>query len=103
MLQLADRPEKILRRNTDLQLEATKRRRRKAEQRSLIHFLKRLWPWFIVEEVHLLMAGYIESLVFGLIDRYMQFLAPRAGKSLMGSVITPIFYIGNFPGDKVMQ
>lgn len=91
------------RRFKELQLEQLRRRRRKAEQRSLIHYLRRVWPWFIIEEVHLVMAGYIEALIFADMDRFMQFLAPRAGKSMMGSIIAPSFDIGNFPGDKVMQ
>lgn len=92
----------VYRRHRELQAEALRRRRRKVEQRSIIHYLKRMWPWFIVEEVHLLQAGYLENLVFGVIDRLMQFMAPRAGKSLVGSIITPGFYVGNYPGDKVM-
>lgn len=91
------------RRFKELLLEQRKRQRRKAEQRSIVHYIRRVWPWFVIEEVHLLMAGYLEALVFGDIDRYMQFLAPRAGKSMFGSIITPTFDIGNFPGDKVMQ
>lgn len=82
--------------------EQARRRRRKVERRSIIHYMRRLWPWFVVEEVHLLLAGYLESLTFGEIDRLMQFMAPRAGKSLVGSIISPSFYVGNYPGDKVM-
>lgn len=96
-------PEQILRRHQLVEMERLKRIRRKAEQRSLIHYLRRIWPWFVVEEVHLLMAGYIEALIFGAIERYMQFICPRAGKSLVGSIIAPSHYLGNFPGDKVMQ
>jgi phage terminase large subunit-like protein len=96
-------PEQIHRRHQYIRIERLRRERRKAEGQSIIHYLRRIWPWFVIEEVHLLMAGYIEALVFGAIDRYMQFLAPRAGKSMIGSIIAPSFYLGNFPGDKVMQ
>lgn len=94
--------DQIYRRNLELQLEASRRRRRKVEQRSIIHYLKRVWPWFVVEEIHILQAGYIENLIFGEIDRLMQFMAPRAGKSMVGSIIAPSFCVGNFPGDKTM-
>lgn len=100
---LIESPDKVYRRSLELQRERLKRRRRSGEQRSIIHYIKRVWPWFIIEEVHLLMAGYLEALILGDLDRLMQFLAPRAGKSMIGSIIAPSFYIGNFPGDKVMQ
>ena len=96
-------PEEKHRRHQYIRMEQKRRERRKAQKNSLIHYLRRIWPWFVVEEVHLLMAGYIEALVFGAIERYMQFLAPRAGKSMIGSIIAPSFYLGNYPGDKVMQ
>jgi hypothetical protein len=96
-------PEQVVRRAKELELERLRRVRQKAAQRSVIHYIKRIWPWFIVEEVHLLIAGHLEALVFGEIDRFMQFLAPRAGKSMVASVVAPSFYLGNYPGDKVMQ
>lgn len=99
---MLDTPEKAVRRANELRLEQERRRRRKAESRSLIHAIRRIWPWFIVEEVHLLLAGHIEGLVFGFLDRLMSLMAPRTGKSMVGSVIAPSFYIGNHPSRKVM-
>jgi predicted phage terminase large subunit-like protein len=86
-----------------LRREQRMRLRRKVEQRSLIHYIRRIWPWFVIEEIHLLLAGYIEALVFGDITRLMQFMQPRSGKSLIGSVATPGFYLGNYPARRVMQ
>lgn len=91
------------RRFKELLREQLRRQRRDAERRSIAHYIRRMWPWFILEEIHLVMAGYLEALVYRQIDRYMQFLAPRAGKSMIGSIITPTFYLGQYPGDKVMQ
>jgi len=95
-------PAQVERRLKELRAERNTRLRRNAEQRSIIHFIKRVWPWFVIEEVHLLLAGHLEALVFGDLDRLMTFMAPRTGKSMMSSIVLPSFYIGNFPANKVM-
>ncbi len=56
-----------------------------------------------MEESHLLAAGYVESLLEGIIDRLMIFEAPRAGKSRMASVAAPSHYLGRHPNREVMQ
>lgn len=86
-----------------MQREALRRRRRKTEQESFIAYLKRIWPWFIIEEVHLLIGGYLEALWRQDIDRLMQFLSPRAGKSMMSSVAGPSYYLGRYARREVMQ
>ncbi len=83
--------------------ELENRRRQGPARRSLVEFIRAVAPWFIVEEIHLLIAGYLEALVRGEIDRLMIFLPPRAGKSLMASVFLPAWYVGLHPHRKVMQ
>lgn len=71
-------------------------------QRSLIDFIQAVAPWFRLEEVHLVIATYLEALANGELDRLMVFMPPRTGKSLMASVFLPAWYLGRFPWRKVM-
>lgn len=81
----------------------TASRRRRSEQRSLIGLIKRIWPWFIVEEVHLVMAGFLEAFRDGIMPLSMMWIAPRSSKSLMSSVATPAGYLGLHPEKSVMM
>jgi predicted phage terminase large subunit-like protein len=83
--------------------EIASRRHQAPARRSLIEFIRRVWPWFVVEEIHLLIAGYLEALVRGEIDRLMIFMPPRAGKSMLASIILPGWYMGLHAERKVMQ
>lgn len=78
-------------------------RRRNAEQRSIIGLIRRIWPWFVIEEVHLVMAGYLEAFRDGLMPLSMLWVAPRASKSLMSSVAMPAGYLGLMPHKAVMM
>ncbi len=80
-----------------IDVERLRRRLRQTERESLICYIKRIWPWFIVEEVHLLIAAYLEALAAGELDRLMIFMPPRAGQSayLMGIFFaSPPFFFG---------
>ena len=70
---------------------------------SMIAYIRRIAPWFTIEEVHLILAAHYEAVLDGEIDRQMIFLAPRAGKSQMGSVFMPSMYAGRYPSDKILQ
>ena len=71
-------------------------------QTSLIAFIEIVAPWFIIEEVHVAIAHYLQKVATGEIDRLMVFMAPRTGKSLMASVFFPAWMMGRFPSDKVL-
>src|SRR5688572_14519269 len=83
--------------------ELADRQRRAPARTSLISFIQAVAPWFIIEEIHLLIAGYLEALVRGEIDRLMIFMPPRAGKSMLASIFLPAWYMGLYPDRKVMQ
>lgn len=85
-----------------LRVKITEARRRRLESRSIIGMIKRVWPWFIVEECHLLMAGFLEAFRDGMMPLSMVWVAPRAAKSLMTSVITPANYLGLYPKRHIM-
>lgn len=70
---------------------------------SLIAYIQAVAPWFTVEEVHCVMAQYLEALAANEIDRLMMFLMPRGGKSQMNSVFFPSWWSGKFPSDKILQ
>lgn len=70
---------------------------------SLIAYIQTIAPWFTVEEVHCVVAQYLEALAEQEIDRLMLFMAPRAGKSATSSIFFPSWYTGKFPSDKILQ
>lgn len=70
---------------------------------SLIAYIQTLAPWFTIEEVHCVMAMYLEALATLEIDRLMFFMPPRTGKSQMSSIFFPSWWTGKFPTDKIMQ
>lgn len=70
---------------------------------SLIAFIRHVAPWFIVEEIHIVIARHLEMVAEGRIDRLMIFMPPRTGKSMMASVFFPAWQIGRNPSRKVMQ
>ena len=72
-------------------------------QVSFIDFVRAVAPWFIVEEIHLLIAEKLEAVAEGKIDRLMIFMPPRAGKSTLVSVFFPAWYMGRHPDRKVIQ
>lgn len=77
-------------------------RRRRVEQQSIIGLIKKVWPWFVIEEVHLVMAGFAEAFRDGLMPLSMLWVCPRASKSLVWSVAMPADYIGIHPHKSLM-
>jgi predicted phage terminase large subunit-like protein len=69
---------------------------------SFLDYLRAVAPWLIIEETHALIAQKLDDLAFGRISRLMLFLPPRAGKSLLGSVYFPSWYLGLYPTRKIM-
>lgn len=70
---------------------------------SEIAFIREVAPWFTVEEIHCVIAGYHEALLGGAIDRLMVFMPPRTGKSQMGSIFLPALWAGHHPSDQILQ
>jgi len=75
--------------------------RRKGD--SFLDFVVHVCPYFIVEEVHVLIARHLEMLRAGKIDRLMIMMPPRTGKSLTTSELLPSWWMGHFPSDKVLH
>ena len=75
--------------------------RKKGE--SFLEFVQHVCPFFVVEEVHVLIAAHFEMLREGDIDRLMINMPPRTGKSLTTSELLPAWWEGHFPSDKILH
>lgn len=76
--------------------------RRALAQKSFIDYIPAVLPWMVIEEAHILIAAYLEAVALGKIDRLMIFMPPRSGKTSIGSVLFPSWYLGPRPSDKVL-
>ena len=83
--------------------EYLRRKAVRAKGEKFIDYVQALWPWFIVEAVHVMIADYFEKLLTGEIDRLMINMPPRTGKSVMTSEALPAWWIGHFPTDKILH
>lgn len=75
--------------------------RKKGE--SFLSFSKHVYPEFVIEEVHVLIARHFEMLRTGEIDRLMIMMPPRTGKSYMTSELLPAWWEGHLPSDKILH
>lgn len=72
-------------------------------RKSLIAYVRLIAPWYIIEEVHVLMCFHLEKVAFGQIDRLRIHTGPRTGKSMLVSVFFPSWYMGLNPHDKIFE
>jgi predicted phage terminase large subunit-like protein len=71
--------------------------RREAAQRDLIKFTEYTFPRYEAARHHRLIAGQLERVLNGEVDRLMLLVPPRHGKSELASRRFPAFYLGRFP------
>jgi predicted phage terminase large subunit-like protein len=72
-------------------------------QDSFMAYVKKMWPGFIHGRHHALLAKKFEDVAAGKIKRLAISLPPRHTKSEFGSYLFPSWFLGKFPGKKVMQ
>ena len=72
-------------------------------QTSFMSYVKKMWPGFIHGRHHALMAKKFEDIAEGRLKRLIICLPPRHSKSEMGSYLFPSWFLGKYPGKKVMQ
>jgi len=72
-------------------------------QASFMAYVKRMWPGFIHGRHHAVLAKKFEDVAAGKIKRLAISLPPRHTKSEFGSFLFPSWFLGKFPGKKVMQ
>ncbi len=78
------------------------REREKAKERFL-PFVTRMWPAFVAGHHHQIMADAFERVVRGETKRLIINLGPRHTKSEFASFLLPAWYMGQFPGKKIIQ
>ena len=66
-------------------------------------FVNEMWPGFIHGRHHELMAEKFEQIARGEIKRLIINMPPRHTKSEFASYLLPAWYLGKFPGKKIIQ
>jgi predicted phage terminase large subunit-like protein len=76
---------------------------RENSQGSFMAYVRRMWPGFIHGRHHAVLAKKFEDVANGKIKRLAISLPPRHTKSEFGSYLFPSWFLGKYPGKKVMQ
>lgn len=87
-----------------LRLLEEQERRVKAERcrQSLLAFVKFIQPDYKIGPHHKILAQKLEKAARGELDRLATAIAPRFGKSLLLSLYFPAWFMGNYPGQKLI-
>ncbi len=70
---------------------------------NFMHFVKKVWPHFIEGAHHKRMARAFERVARGELKRLIINMPPRHTKSEFASYLLPAWFLGNYPGKKVIQ
>jgi predicted phage terminase large subunit-like protein len=76
---------------------------RKKSQTRFIDFVTEMWPSFIMGRHHKIMAEAFERVARGECKRLIINMPPRHTKSEFASYLLPAWFLGKFPGKKVIQ
>jgi len=68
-----------------------------------IPFVEKVWPGFISGRHHRIMAEKFEAIANGSLKRLIICMPPRHTKSEFGSFHLPAWFLGQYPGKKVIQ
>jgi predicted phage terminase large subunit-like protein len=82
-------------------LEVVKDRENSAT--NFMYFVKKVWPHFIEGAHHKRMARAFERVARGELKRLIINMPPRHTKSEFASYLLPAWFLGNYPGKKVIQ
>ena len=88
--------------NTPQALAAAELLRRRNAEDSLLHFTKYTFGTYKADPFHEMVAGTLDRVVAGEIDRLMIFAPPQSGKSQLTSVHLPAYWLGRRPDDPVI-
>jgi predicted phage terminase large subunit-like protein len=78
-------------------------KRREEAQESFGKFVKVMWPGFIDGRHHKVMAAKFEQIAKGTLKRLIINMPPRHTKSEFASFLLPSWFLGLYPGKKVIQ
>lgn len=70
---------------------------------SFLFFVQQMWPGFISGRHHQIMAEAFERVANGTLKRLIINLPPRHTKSEFASYLLPAWFIGKFPGKKIIE
>ena len=76
---------------------------REEGQEDFMKFVTTMWPGFIHGRHHVLMARKFEQIANGEIKRLIINMPPRHTKSEFASFMLPAWFLGRFPGKKIIQ
>ena len=88
--------------STLVQQAADELLRRRRARRDLLNFTNYTFPQYTADPVHQLIAGHLDRVVGGEIQRLMIFAPPQHGKSELASVRLPAYWLGRRPDDPVI-
>jgi predicted phage terminase large subunit-like protein len=72
-------------------------------QKSFLEFVKAMWPGFIHGRHHAVMAKKFEAIAQGKLKRLIINMPPRHTKSEFASYLLPAWFLGMYPGKKIIQ
>ena len=78
-------------------------KRREEAQASFTKFVKAMWPGFIDGRHHKVMAKKFEEIASGKLKRLIINMPPRHTKSEFASFMLPSWFLGKYPGKKIIQ
>ena len=76
---------------------------RERGQESFMEFVRAVWPNFISGRHHGVMAKKFEEIASGKIKRLIINMPPRHTKSEFASYLLPAWFLGKYPGKKIIQ
>ena len=76
---------------------------REKAQNSFMAFVKAMWPGFIHGRHHAVMAKKFEDIAAGKLKRLIINMPPRHTKSEFASYLLPAWFLGKYPGKKIIQ
>jgi predicted phage terminase large subunit-like protein len=76
---------------------------REKGQTSFMAFVKTMWPAFIHGRHHAVMAKKFEEIAEGKLKRLIINMPPRHTKSEFASYLLPAWFLGRYPGKKIIQ
>jgi len=77
--------------------------KREKAQSDFAAFVKEMWPGFIDGRHHKVMAKKFEEIATGKLKRLIINMPPRHTKSEFASFMLPAWYLGLYPGKKIIQ
>ena len=72
-------------------------------QESFLFFVQQMWPVFISGRHHKIMADAFERVANGELKRLIINMPPRHTKSEFASYLLPAWFLGKYPGKKIIQ